>query len=320
MEHTHHHCNHPPALLGSDDHGETRLAIALVVTCLYMVVEIAGGLLFNSLALLADAGHMLSDAMALGLSWVAIRIGRRSPNDRLTFGFTRSEILTALFNGLLLWAIVALIFYEAIHRFFKPEPVQGLGMFLVATVGLILNLAMAGLLFGRRKESLNIRGAFLHVLSDALGSIGALAAGILIIYTNIYWIDPLVSVLIGVLILMSSWGLLKESVHVLMEGVPKGLDVSDIESVLVGIDGVCCVYDLHVWSLSSLQTNLSAHVVLAETVRDPNEILIEMKSVLNSKFSIRHATIQIEISHEMRSESDRRFCRVGTGCDANNAN
>ena len=283
-----------------------------------MLVETGGGLLFNSLALLADAGHMLSDAMALGLSWLAILIAKRSPNDRLTFGFIRSEILAALINGLLLWAIVAVIFYEAVQRVISPQPVQGFGMFAVASVGLVLNLGMATLLFGGRNTNLNIKGAFLHVLSDALGSVGAIVAGLLIVYTNAFWIDPIVSALIGILILISSWGLLKESVHVLMEGVPRGVDVASIETALVNVTGVCCVYDLHVWSISSSQINLSAHVVLTETDRDRNEILLEINSILNERFRIEHTTIQIETSHEIKFDSNNRYCRVGTGCDSTN--
>jgi cobalt-zinc-cadmium efflux system protein len=319
MNHLHSHDHaHAHSLPESIGNGQTRIGIAFLVTCLYMLVESGGGLLFNSLALLADAGHMLSDAMALGLSWLAILIGKRSPNDRLTFGFIRSEILAALINGLLLWTIVAVIFYEAVQRVIDPQPVQGFGMFAVATIGLLLNLAMAALLFGGRNTNLNIKGAFLHVLSDALGSVGAIVAGLLIIYTNAYWIDPIVSALIGILILISSWGLLKESVHVLMEGVPRGVDVASIETALVNVIGVCCVYDLHVWSISSSQINLSAHVVLTQTDRDRNEILLEINSILNKRFHIGHTTIQIETSHEIKFDSTNRFCRVGTGCDSTN--
>ncbi|MFA6223534.1 MAG: cation diffusion facilitator family transporter [Desulfomonilaceae bacterium] len=319
MDHSHSHTYpHTHAIPTSHGNVQTRIGIAFLVTCLYMLVETGGGLLFNSLALLADAGHMLSDAMALGLSWLAILIAKRSPNDRLTFGFIRSEILAALINGLLLWAIVAVIFYEAVQRVISPQPVQGFGMFAVASVGLVLNLAMATLLFGGRNTNLNIKGAFLHVLSDALGSVGAIVAGLLIVYTNAFWIDPIVSALIGILILISSWGLLKESVHVLMEGVPRGVDVASIETALVNVTGVCCVYDLHVWSISSSQINLSAHVVLTETDRDRNEILLEINSILNERFHIEHTTIQIETSHEIKFDSNNRFCRVGTGCDSTN--
>ncbi|MGC8659388.1 MAG: cation diffusion facilitator family transporter [Desulfomonilaceae bacterium] len=310
--HTHSHVH---IFRAPNGNGETRIGIAFALTCIYMIVEAGGGLFFNSLALLADAGHMLSDALALGLTWMAISVGKRSPSDRLTFGFIRSEILAALVNGVLLWLIVAVIFYEAIQRLMNPEPVQGLGMFSVATVGLVLNVAMAAMLFSERNVSLNIKGAFLHVISDAMGSVGAIGAGLLIICTKAYWIDPAVSAFIGILILVSSWGLLRESINVLMEGVPKGVQLSEIESALVKVNGVCCVYDLHVWSISSSTVNLSAHVVLTNTDRDSNDILIEINSILGRKFHIDHSTIQIEKTHEMRSEANGKSCRAGTYCN-----
>lgn len=320
MERSHNHTHvHSQIFSSSDGNGATGLAIAFSLTCLYMFVEAVGGFIFNSLALLADASHALSDAIALGLAWLAILIGKRAPCDKLTFGFIRSEILAALFNGLLLWGIVAVILFEAIQRLTNPVPVQGFGMFTVASIGLILNLIMARLLFPKRNASLNIKGAFLHVLSDAMGSVGAIIAGILIIYTSADWIDPLVSVVIGTLILFSSWGLLKEALNILMEGVPQGLDLLKIEEALVSVTGVCCVYDLHVWSISSSRVNLSAHIVLSNAELDSNEILMNINSILNKRFAINHSTIQIEKTHEMRSDSDYRFCRVGTNCGYKNA-
>jgi cobalt-zinc-cadmium efflux system protein len=302
----------------SENRAQGRIVIAFLITCAYLVVEIVGGILFNSLALLADAGHMFSDAMALGLSWVAIRIGKRRASDRLTYGFSRSEILAALLNCITLWAIVGLIFYEAIQRIFDPGTVQGFGVFSVATVGLILNLAMAGLLFSKRQENLNVKAAFLHVLSDALGSVGALVAGLVILWTSAFWIDPVISLLIGLLILISSWGLLQETVNILMEGVPKGMDVSAIEAAIVKIDGVCCVYDLHIWNISNKQVNLSAHVVLSEEDVDSVRILREIGQMLSRDFGVSHSTIQIETSHDNRSLSDIGVCRPGTSCEGRN--
>lgn len=312
MDCSHHHDHSGP------DHGrgETSLGIALLITAAYMFAEVIGGLFFNSLALLADAGHMLSDAMALGLSWMALRIGKRSPTDKHTFGFKRTEILVALFNGLALWAIAGVIVYEAVHRFLSPSPVAGGGMLAVAGVGLIINLVMAALLFRDRKTNLNIRGAFLHVVSDALGSVGAILAAIIILTTGFYVADPLVSLLICLLILYSSWGLIKESVHILMEGVPSGVEVSAIEQALLGSNGVCCVYDLHVWSISSNRTALSAHVVLSDPKMDPHEILEGLNHILAEKFQISHTTIQVETSHEMRSHAEGLLCRTGTVCIA----
>ena len=304
------HDHHPP----QQSSGETRLAVAFFVTAIFMAAEVAGGIVFNSLALLADAGHMLSDVSALAISWAAIRIGKRFPTDRLTFGFKRSEILAALFNGLVLWAIVGVIFFEAVHRFFRPEPVIGSGMLLVASLGLCVNLFMALLLFRPRLESLNIKAAYVHVVSDALGSVGAIIGAIVILWSDAYWVDPLISVLIGLLIVYSSWGLIKESAHILMEGVPPGIEIGEVEQALLSQQGVCCIYDLHVWSISGGRPALSAHVVLSESRVDRNEVLMGLKSVLKERFGIDHTTIQIESTHEMRPEEEGLTCRPGTAC------
>ncbi len=302
--------NHSP-----DNHGsETRLGIVVFITAGYMVVEAVGGLAFNSLALLADAGHMFSDVMALGLSWIALRIGKRSPTDRLTFGFRRSEILAALINGVALWAIVGVIFYEAVHRFYEPSQVKGAGMFIIAGVGLAVNLLMAGLLFKGRSENLNIKGAFLHIVSDALGSLGAVVAAIIIIFTGRDWVDPLVSILIGFLVLHSSWGLIKESVLILMEGVPSDVDLRRVEESLASQEGVCCVYDLHVWSITSNRPALSAHVVMSDPSFDRYALLTRLNGVLQEQFGIDHTTIQIESTHEMRPRDECSSCRLGTAC------
>ena len=306
------------SLSDSENRTQTRIGLAFLITCVYMLVETVGGILFNSLALIADAGHMFSDAMALGVSWLAIRIGKRHANDRLTYGFTRSEILAALLNCIALWAIVVFIFYEAIQRIFNPAPVEGLGMSSVALVGLILNLVIAATLFPRRKENLNIKAAFLHVMSDTLGSVGAVFAGLLIAWTNFFWIDPVVSILIGLLILISSWTLLRETVNILMEGVPKGLDVSEIESSIANVEGVCCVYDLHIWNLSSKRISLSAHVVLSENRSNSDTVLREIREKVMKDFGVSHLTIQIETSHENKWNSDPRFCRPGTSCSGQN--
>jgi cobalt-zinc-cadmium efflux system protein len=295
-------------------HGHNRLGIALVITAVYMVVEAAGGVFFNSLALLADAGHMLSDVMALGLSWVAIRIGRKSPSDTHTFGFKRSEILAALLNGLALWLIVVMIFYEAIKRFFNPEPVVAGGMLVVAAVGLGVNALMAVLLFSSRKENLNLKSAFLHVISDAIGSVGAILAAVVIVYTGAYWTDPLVSVFVGLLILYSSWDLIKESVRILMEGVPYGINITEIENAMQEQAGVCCVHDLHVWTISGSRTALAAHVVLCGPDEDQEAVLAGLNRILEHRFEIDHTTIQIEPSHETPKYCRENSCRPGTVC------
>lgn len=296
------------------DHGHNRLGIALVITATYMVVEAAGGFFFNSLALLADAGHMLSDVMALALSWVAIRIGRRSPSDTHTFGFKRSEILAALLNGLALWLIVVMIFYEAIKRFFSPEPVVAGGMLVVAAVGLGVNALMAVLLFASRNENLNLKSAFLHVLSDAIGSVGAILAALVILYTGAYWTDPLVSVFVGLLILYSSWALIKESVRILMEGVPYGLEITEIENAMLGQEGICCIHDLHIWTISGSRTALAAHVVVCGPHADREAVLTGLNHILSHKFNIDHTTLQIEPSHDTPKDCRENSCRPGTIC------
>lgn len=294
--------------------GEKRLGLALCLTVIYMIAEAVGGFMFDSLALLADSGHMLSDSMALGLSMLAIRIGRRGPTDRHTFGLQRTEILAALFNGLALWVIVGVIFHEAFRRFHDPVSVQGKGMLLVALFGLIINIVMAALLYRSSTHSINVRGAFLHVVSDALGSLGAVIAGIVIIFTQFYWVDPLVSILIGLLIIYSSWGLISESLHILMEGVPKGYDVGHIERTMASVAGVCCVYDLHVWSIAGSEVNLSAHVVLSDHNQDRNRVLDDMNRILRDNLKVAHTTIQIESTHDLRKETLREKCRPGTSC------
>ncbi|MFC1835126.1 cation diffusion facilitator family transporter [Thermodesulfobacteriota bacterium] len=297
--------------------GESRLGFAIFLTAAYMVVEAVGGFVFNSLALLADAGHMLSDVGALVLSWFAIRLGKRSPTDRLTYGFKRSEILAALFNGLALWAIVAVIFYEAVHRFYSPPAVNADGMLIVAGVGLLVNLVMVALLFRSRRENLNIRGAFLHVLSDALGSVGAIAAALIILATGFTIADPLVSILIGVLVLYSSWGLVKESVLVLMEGVPSHLNIREVEDTMLAHEEVCCIHDLHVWSITSNKVSLSAHAVVMDSATDRDGIIRDLQDILRDKFGVEHTTIQIETSHDMAAGENNDHCRgAGYRCNA----
>jgi len=280
-----------------------------------MIVEAWGGFYFNSLALLADAGHMLSDAAALGLSWFAIRVGKRSPTDRHTYGFQRTEILAALFNGLALWALAGIIVYESVSRIFSPRLVDGKGMFIIAGLGLFLNLLIAYILFNHRKKNLNIRGAFLHVVSDALGSLGAMMAAVGILLTGSLWADPIAGVLICFLIFYSSLSLVKESLGILMEAVPFRLDIREIESQIMRVEGICCIYDLHVWSLSSEEAAFSCHVVISDIGRDSKDILMDINKLLMDKHKITHSTIQLETDHYMRANAVRDLCRAGTACD-----
>ena len=258
-----------------------------------MVAEVIGGLLTNSLALLADAGHMLSDAGALTLSLFAIWIAQKPATSGHTYGYYRSEILAALVNGATLVAISAYIFFEAVQRLGDPPEVQGALMMSVATGGLLINVIGLVILNSGRNDSLNVRGAWLHVLTDALGSVGAIVAGILIWVLGWNWVDPAASVLIGLLVLYSAWGLLKETVNVLLEGAPGHIDVDAVRNRILACAGVDDVHDLHVWTITSGMPALSAHVVVRNE-RFSQETLSRVRGCLHEDFGIDHVTIQLE--------------------------
>lgn len=287
----HPHDSHGPATTRTGS--RRRLAIVLALVASYMVAEVVGGLLSNSLALLADAGHMLSDAGALALSLFAMWIAERPPTPKHSYGYYRTEILAALVNGATLVAISIFIFVEAWGRFREPPEVQGALMMGIASGGLVVNLLGLWLLNAGRGDSLNVRGAWLHVLSDALGSVGAILGGFLIWTFGWAWADPAVSVLIGVLVIFSSWNLLKETVAVLMESAPAGIDVDAVRDTIAGVPGVTAVHDLHVWSITSGMVSLSAHVWVAENT-DRDATLATIRLRLNEAFDIDHCTIQVE--------------------------
>ena len=281
----------------SHDHGgrganRRRLAWTLAIISGYMVAEVVGGLLSGSLALLADAGHMLSDAAALALALFALWIATRPATSTRTYGYYRTEILAALANGATLVAIAIYIFVEAYHRLGEPPEVQGGLMMGVALGGLGVNLIGLWILHGGRDESLNMRGAWLHLIADAMGSVGALIAGALIWMWGLNWADPVASVLIGLLVLASSWSLLKESVAVLMEGAPAHIDVDEVRNAIRSVDGVEAVHDLHVWTITSGMVALSAHVVTGPN--PPQALLGAVRKAVHDQFGIDHTTIQIE--------------------------
>jgi cobalt-zinc-cadmium efflux system protein len=278
-----------------------RLKLALALSCIYFFAELIGGFLTNSLALLSDAGHMLSDIGALALSLFAFRIAKRPATVSSTFGYHRVEILAALFNGLTLWLIVGVIFAAAYNRFLDPPPVESYGMMVVASVGLLVNIVAGAVLYGSHHHNLNLRGAFLHIVSDALGSVGAIAAGLIMLFTGWYVADPVISILIGLLILHASWNLVKESLSVLMQAVPKGIRLEDVQKCLEEVEGVSKVHDLHVWAVTSDLFTLSAHAVV-ENGGDFHQVLNGIEEVLKERFNIEHTTIQLEI--ESREEKE----------------
>ncbi len=283
-------------------HTETRrLRLALAISSIYFFAEVIGGFLTNSLALLSDAGHMLSDIAALALSLFAFRIAKRPATVSSTYGYHRVEILAALFNGLMLWLIVGVIFAAAYNRFFNPPEVASQGMMIVASLGLVVNIVAGAVLYDSHHHNLNLRGAFLHIVSDALGSVGAIVAGLIMLLTGWYVADPLISVLIGLLILHSSWSLVKESLSVLMQAVPKGIRLEDVQQALEEVEGVSKVHDLHVWAVTSDLFTLSAHAVV-ENGGDFHQVLNGIEDTLKERFNIEHTTIQLEV--ESREEQE----------------
>ncbi len=298
---------------GGHDHGDhpgrealqgRGLTITLVLVAGYMVAEGVGGWLTNSLALLADAGHMLSDVAALGLSLFAIRLARQPATRRRSYGYYRAEILAALANGTVLVALSIFIFVEAINRFVQPSQVMGSAMLWIAVGGLVINIVGLWLLHGGREQSLNIHGAWLHVLGDALGSIGTIVAAIFIWTLGWYWTDPVASILIGMLIIWSSWSLLKEAVSVLMESAPRGIDPDTVHAAVLQLEGVRAAHDLHIWSITSGIYSLSIHVTVAERA-DYDMVLADIRAMLHKRFGIDHITVQCE--PEGFQERQRQF-------------
>lgn len=278
------------------DHGHARgsLKTALIITATFLVAEFLGALYTNSLALLADSGHMLTDVAALSLSFFAIRFSSRRATPRMTYGFYRVEILAALLNGVFLILVALYIFYEAYHRFRNPPAVKADWMLVVAIIGLLANLASAWALFGKHHESLNVRGAFFHVLTDAIGSVGAIIASIAIIVSGYQVADPLISIVVAVLILWSSWVLIRDAVDILLEGTPAHINIVSLREQLGHVDGVSSVHDLHVWTLTSGVLAMSCHVVAQNDDFNRTELLTRVNGVARERFRIDHTTIQIE--------------------------
>jgi cobalt-zinc-cadmium efflux system protein len=295
------------------EHGHARgsLKTALTITSTFLVAEFVGALYTNSLALLADAGHMLTDVAALSLSFFAMRFASRRATPRMTYGFYRVEILAALLNGVFLVLIALYIFYEAYHRFMSPPVVKADWMLVVALVGLLANIASAWVLFGKHHESLNVRGAFFHVLTDAIGSMGAILASIAIITSGYQIADPLMSIVVAVLILWSSWILIRDAVDILLEGTPAHINIVSLREQLGRVDGVGSVHDLHVWTLTSGVLAMSCHVVAEDGNFSRSELLSRVNDVARERFHIDHTTIQIEERKIPQGLVDSCTCHFG---------
>lgn len=272
------------------------LWIALALNLAYLAAEIVGGIVFNSLALLADAAHMLSDVVGLAIALYAQNLMTRPASARHTFGFQRSEVLGALANAVTLVAVVLWILYEAVGRLTDPEPIQGGAVIAVASIGLAINVGSARFLQRAQGQSLNMRGAVVHMASDAFGSVAVIVAGAAALLWRATWVDPAASFVIAGLILVVTWRLLRDTVHVLMEGAPRGMDVEEVERALEGQNGVASVHHLHLWNLASDVPALSAHVVLTEelTLHEAQERGDQLREMLHRRFGIDHSTLELE--------------------------
>lgn len=284
----------------SHSHAEVReghqkkLIMALGLTTAFMLAEVIGAWITGSLALLSDAAHMFTDSAALAISLVALQIAKRPADRKRTYGYARLEILASALNAVMLFAVALYILYEAYQRFFLPADIASGAMLWIAVAGLLVNLVSMRLLASASDESLNVKGAYLEVWSDMLGSLGVIVAALVIRYTGWTWVDTLVAVGIGLWVLPRTWTLLRESLNILMEGVPHGMDVAAVESAILKVDGVKAVHDLHVWAVSSGQNLLTTHVVINNDVTEPDEILGAVIEAVSHPFDIDHCTIQIE--------------------------
>ncbi|WP_109441004.1 cation diffusion facilitator family transporter [Acinetobacter haemolyticus] len=277
-----------------------KLTIALALTSTFLVVEVIAGLITQSLALLSDAAHMFTDAAALAIALVAIKIAKRPADNKRTFGYQRFEILAALFNACMLFFVAMYILYEAYQRFTQPPEINSLGMLLVASLGLVVNLISMKMLMSSASESLNIKGAYLEVLSDALGSVGVIVGAIVIYYTNWYWVDTIIAVAIGFWVLPRTWILLKQSINILLEGVPEEIDIEKLRNDLLALDGVESIHQLKVWAITSKNIHLTVHLFAPQA--DRNQLHRAATEMLTHQHEIKEMTIQIEDDAEMNCE------------------
>ncbi|MBJ8420579.1 cation transporter [Acinetobacter bereziniae] len=274
-----------------------KLSFALLLTGTFLIVEVVAGFITQSLALLSDAAHMFTDAAALAIALVAIKIGKLPADNKRTFGYQRFEILAALFNALMLFVVAIYIFYEAYQRFSQPPEIQSVGMMIVAVIGLVINLISMKILFSSSQESLNIKGAYLEVLSDALGSVGVIVGGAIIYFTGWMWVDTVIAVLIGFWVLPRTWILLKQSINILIEGVPEEIDIEKLRNDLLSIKGVESIHQLKVWAITSKNVHLTVHLYAPEA--DRNQLYQQAMEMLSHQHGITEMTLQIEDDADM---------------------
>jgi len=299
MAHDHHHHTIEPRTVNA------AFVIGIALNFLFVVIEVIIGLSIHSLSLLSDAGHNLADVAALSLSLLAYRLMKVRSNENYTYGYRKTSILVALFNAMVLFISVGAIAYEAAHRFFNPEPLPGITIAWVAGIGIIINSVTALLFFRERKKDLNIRSAYMHLLSDALVSLGLVIGGVIIFYTGWFWIDPALGILIAIVILFSTWSLLKESFRLSLDGVPAAMNLQQVKDAAKKIDGVKEVHHIHLWGMSTTENALTAHVVIDEknSLANAEKIKHELKHALEH-LNIQHITLEMETDKENCEEEE----------------
>ena len=277
-----------------------KLTIALILTSTFLVIEVIAGIITQSLALLSDAAHMFTDAVALAIALAAIKIAKRPADNKRTFGYQRFEILAALFNASMLFFVAMYILYEAYQRFTQPPEIQSIGMLVVASIGLVINLISMKILMSSATESLNMKGAYLEVLSDALGSLGVIIGAVIIYFTNWYWVDTIIAVAIGFWVLPRTWILLKQSINILLEGVPEEVDIEKLRNDLLALDGVESIHQLKVWAITSKNIHLTVHLFAPNA--DRKQLHYAAAEMLSHEHGIAEVTIQIEDDAEMNCQ------------------
>jgi cobalt-zinc-cadmium efflux system protein len=300
MEHTHsHHHNHSPTLLNVN----TAFIVGIVFNFLFVVIEVITGLYIHSLSLLSDAGHNLADVGALALSLLAYRLLKVKPNEQYTYGYRKTSILVALFNAVILLVSIGAILFQAVHRLFHPEPLPGTTIAIVAGIGIIINAATAILFLKDKDKDLNIKSAYLHLLSDAMVSFALVIGGIIIYYTNMFWIDSVLSIIIAIVIFLTTWSLLKNSLRLSLDAVPENINMKDIKSTALKVEGVIDLHHIHIWAISTTENALTAHLVLSKntTAEQEQKIKHELKHVLQHK-NIHHITLETERDNEACEE------------------
>jgi len=296
QQHTHHHHHDHSVLLTKVN---TAFIVGIVLNFLFVVIQVIVGLFIHSLSLLSDAGHNFADVGALAISLLAFRLMKIKSNKRYTYGYRKTSVLTSLFNAMVLLVSIGAILYEAAHRFLNPEPTAGTTIAIVAGIGIIINTVTALMFFRDKDKDINIKSAYLHLMSDAIVSLGLVIGGIIIYYTNWYWVDSLLSVIVAVVILISTWQLLKDSVRLSLDGVPHNIDLDDIKATALKTDGVKDFHHIHIWAISTTENALTAHLVLPQNTSTAQEQKIkhELKHKLEHK-NIHHITLETERENE----------------------